>query len=900
MATEIALILLVALAFPVAAIAGLLLALGLRRRTAALELRLTRLEAQIAAAVVPPARIEEAPSPPEEAAAPPEEETTPERLEPAADEPPAEALRPAPPHAAPAPPDFEEQLGSRWAVWVGGVALALGGILLVRYSIEQGWFGPGARIAAAALFSLALVTAGEWFRRQEGTGGLAGLPSAHVPGVLTAAGTISAFATAYAAHALYGFLGPAAAFALLGAIAVATMIAAALHGPALAPLGLVAALATPLLVASDEPKPWPVVIYLAFVVAAAYGLARLRLWRRLAQASAAGAALWGVVLILGAATGEHLPAMTHVIAQTALAAAFLVADPHRGTSDDAALPDFLALAVMAAFAALAVFAGDLAGDGGTRAAFTGVVAALQLVAGLAFAPAAGTTLLAAAVTAAALALWPVARLAAAEQPTVLPGPGGVPQPEALTFYLGFATVAGLAIGAAALRRLARGPRLPLVTAAFYAAAATTGVLALLLVVYWRVTAFSRSVPFGLAAGLLALAFVGATHLLRQRDDGTSPAIRLGIGATASAALAALALGLTFALDKGMLTVAFALSALAAAFVANRVGIPALRHAVGGVGLVVLGRIAWDPTIAGDDLGRTPILNWLLWGYGMPAASFWSAAQILARDGRDRVTRLCESLAILFAALLVFFEIRHFVHDGDPFAPDTGHVETGLFATTGLLFSLAMVRLDAARPDVVYRLASLAFGACTLIVAGFGLAAGQNPLFTGESVEGGALVNSLLVSYLLPAVAAAALALVARQTRPQWYVRTAAVVALALHVLYTGLEIRRLFQGDVVALWRPTGQAELWAYSAALIVVGALILAVGLLRGNRFLRLASAPYILAAVLKVFLFDLANLEGALRALSFIGLGLVLVAIGLAYQRLLARRPDQAAQTPGAPGA
>ena len=37
---------------------------------------------------------------------------------------------------------FEERLGTQWAVWVGGLALALGGIFLVRYSIEQGLLGP--------------------------------------------------------------------------------------------------------------------------------------------------------------------------------------------------------------------------------------------------------------------------------------------------------------------------------------------------------------------------------------------------------------------------------------------------------------------------------------------------------------------------------------------------------------------------------------------------------------------------------------------------------------------------------------------------------------------------------------------------------------------------------------
>ena len=40
-----------------------------------------------------------------------------------------------------------------------------------------------------------------------------------------------------------------------------------------------------------------------------------------------------------------------------------------------------------------------------------------------------------------------------------------------------------------------------------------------------------------------------------------------------------------------------------------------------------------------------------------------------------------------------------------------------------------------------------------------------------------------------------------------------------------------------------------------------------------------------VLKVFLIDMSNLEGILRALSFIGLGAVLIGIGLFYQKILA---------------
>src|SRR5262249_7485097 len=55
-------------------------------------------------------------------------------------QPTAPAAVPQVPTRAPAPanPSLEERLGTRWAVWVGGFALAFGALLLVRHSIEQG------------------------------------------------------------------------------------------------------------------------------------------------------------------------------------------------------------------------------------------------------------------------------------------------------------------------------------------------------------------------------------------------------------------------------------------------------------------------------------------------------------------------------------------------------------------------------------------------------------------------------------------------------------------------------------------------------------------------------------------------------------------------------------------
>ena len=195
----------------------------------------------------------------------PQVEQAPPSAPAAAPEPaPAMATEAAPPEAeaaasAPPPPlppaeaGFEERIGTRWVVWIGGLTLALGGFFLVRYSIEAGLLGPNVRVALGGLFALALLGAGEWTRRKESISDIVALPIANIPAILTAAGTAVAFATVYAAYALYGFLAPATAFILLGMVALGTLAAALLHGPALAGLGVAAGFVTPLLVSSEKP-----------------------------------------------------------------------------------------------------------------------------------------------------------------------------------------------------------------------------------------------------------------------------------------------------------------------------------------------------------------------------------------------------------------------------------------------------------------------------------------------------------------------------------------------------------------------------------------------------------------------------------------------------------------------
>jgi len=86
------------------------------------------------------------------------------------------------------------------------------------------------------------------------------------------------------------------------------------------------------------------------------------------------------------------------------------------------------------------------------------------------------------------------------------------------------------------------------------------------------------------------------------------------------------------------------------------------------------------------------------------------------------------------------------------------------------------------------------------------------------------------------------------------------------------------------------EAEGYTYSAVWLAFGVVLLLIGIALRSQPVRLCSAAVVLLTVGKVFLIDMAGLTGVWRAFSFIGLGLVLVGIGLLYQRLLFRKPPE----------
>jgi uncharacterized membrane protein len=405
----------------------------------------------------------------------------------------------------------------------------------------------------------------------------------------------------------------------------------------------------------------------------------------------------------------------------------------------------------------------------------------------------------------------------------------------------------------------------------------------LVALYARIANLDRSIPFAILAVILAAAYAAATEILTKRED--RPGLQASIALFATGALAALALALTVALEKGWLTIALALMSAGTAWISLQRPIPFLRSLSAILAGIVVLRIGYEPRIVGNAVGTTPIFNWLLWGYGIPALSFWTASVFLRRRGDDAPLRTVESAAVLFTVLLVFMEIRHWVNSGDVYRNTAGLTEISLQVCSALAMAIGLERLWIRTGSIVHGISATGLTLFAGAAAVGGLMVLESPMLSPIYV-GGVFINLLLLGYALPAVLALLLSYAVAARRPAAYANTIAAGALVLALTYVTFEIRRIYHGPVLTRGITTG-AEQYTYSIAWLAFGVALLGIGILFNSQRARLASAVVIALTIVKAFLIDMSTLTGVYRALSFMCLGLVLVAIGWLYQRILFRR-------------
>jgi uncharacterized membrane protein len=157
---------------------------------------------------------------------------------------------------------------------------------------------------------------------------------------------------------------------------------------------------------------------------------------------------------------------------------------------------------------------------------------------------------------------------------------------------------------------------------------------------------------------------------------------------------------------------------------------------------------------------------------------------------------------------------------------------------------------------------------------------HNPLWAEQNVGAWPVLNLLAPAYLLSAYW-----LYRARRGADGHARSGAWLLLSLASLVLGvmLMVRQGFQGPL--LNGPNlPSAESYGYSLAGLLLSVALLLAGIRLPDKALRLAGLVLLTATTIKVFWSDAAVLEGVLRILSFLVLGIALIGIGKLYTKVL----------------
>jgi uncharacterized membrane protein len=119
---------------------------------------------------------------------------------------------------------FERWVGGRLMIWVGGIALAVAGVLLVRYSVQIGLITPSVQMGIAASFGLLLLALGELARSRADWA-----LDRRVSQALVGAGILVLYATTYGSLVLHQLISNGTAFGLMAMVTGAALILALRH-----------------------------------------------------------------------------------------------------------------------------------------------------------------------------------------------------------------------------------------------------------------------------------------------------------------------------------------------------------------------------------------------------------------------------------------------------------------------------------------------------------------------------------------------------------------------------------------------------------------------------------------------------------------------------------------------
>ncbi len=761
----------------------------------------------------------------------------------------------------PAKPGLEQLLGARALIWVGAAALSLSGLFLAAVAAEMGLFPPAVRCVMAVLFGAGLIAAGNRMRSRD----------ERMAQLLVGAGIVAQFGALFAAVALYDLMprwfGGALAFVL-----TSMSIGLALRfGSIVAGLGFLGGVAAPAFLGGDAPNAVTLFGYLFALSAGTLAVIRHRGWWWLGWGVLVGTLVWSGLWAAGVAMDENgfrAGARWAGVFQVAVMALFAWATWQR-TREDGPAGDRVALLMWAA----ALVTGGLlvilmAPSPSSRFAWLALAVHGGLLFVLArFAPRHQWL----------AALAPALSLIAFFAWRGPPHAWGRPFDGADDFAMTIVAMGGLyAASAFALLWNAGRP-------GFWAGLSAGAAFLHMLLAYGALRSSMPGWPWGLTSLVLAVPYlVGAERLVRYRH--AMPGGTEALGFVAAGVTLFVAAAIPFQLREQWVTMAYALALPAIAWIAWKLDVRTLRLLCWPLATTVIVRLVVNPWVLDYALGGPPILNWILYTYGLSALCFFVASWFLKLAREDVLTRIIDAATVVFLFLLVTLEIRSLFRPEEMASERWSFVERATYVLAWGAFALAALRVHRFGGGTIARVAWMLVGGLALLSALGGQVLVFNPILWREGVGDLPILNGLLPGYAVPAAMCALAAWLFGGSGHDRVRRLVSLSALVLAFVWVTSEVRHSFDPAFSTRWSRIGPTELYVYSAVWVLFGAALLGWGFWRGLKVARQAGLAVVGIAVCKVFIVDTAHLTAVLRVLSFMGLGVALMVLGFVYRRFV----------------
>jgi len=701
-------------------------------------------------------------------------------------------VKPLLPEKAPAStlswPAISTWLAENGLAWIGGGGLALGGLLLVMYAAQRGVFTPPLRIAMAVLLGGGMIAASEWILRQKQVVGGRHLLAA---AVAAGAGAVTLYGAVCAAHGLYHLIPLPVAAVLTATISFGLLGLALRHGEPLALLAIFGAALAPFVTGADTWSPAVLEAYLVLIGVTGSAISAVRHWGKAGHLTLAALVLWSAVLVM-----DRRALDAAVLLLIAVLGPFCGAAWRRARAAEPGVDKLFdnQPAVALGLVSLASMGVWLHAMGSGHDLPIAIVLASVLVVLGAAVVAAG--LIPAMVFAAPVAVAALAAL------MVLAMNGREPETPWIFVLAGLIPAAGL-LGALRIRE-AKARMLLLAIGGLGAAALASFA--------WPLLRDVGLEPAWLPAALISGAMFAAALLVARKAEasGVSAASDAGLGLWLAAAAEMAFLAIHAATPVAVEPAAQALAALALAVAAGRLAWRGLAPAAVAGGLMAFA-VMLRPGFIGDALDGRLALTSMLGVAALASALLFAGSRLMrSRLMANRAEGEALSTASLLTLLLGVFTGLHIVLSG-PHDASGPLFEASL--RTLLLLSAGLLLVARQREDdgLIARWRTVAVIGLGVLHGLIGQGLVLNPWWgMGEAPAGLPVLNSLILSFLAPALLLAVT--VRRRSRPQedWS-RGWLAAAVVFALLWIVLTLRHVFQGAAMSD-AGIGRAEACAYA----------------------------------------------------------------------------------------